>query len=236
MDMLSPDSRLRWLAPNLITAANITAGFLSMLAAAEGQFERSVYLLLLAVLLDLFDGKVARRLNVTSRFGQELDSFSDSLSFCAAPAFLAHRAILQSLGTIGVLVAVTYLLAGVLRLARFNLTADAHSKARSTNGVPTPVGAGYVRALVLMRDQISVPVAALVLVVVAGLMVSHFPLPEFRGKSTVTVALLVGILNYFAVVVWPNWYTVGWWNFWNVVILLVARGEDRRFQEAGSTS
>ena len=68
--MLSPDSRLRWLAPNLITAANISAGFLSMLAAAEGEFEGAVYLLILAVLLDLFDAKVARRLNVTpSRCG-----------------------------------------------------------------------------------------------------------------------------------------------------------------------
>ena len=50
------------------------------------------------------------------------------------------------------------------------------------------------------------------------------------------MALLVGILNYLAVVAWPNWYTVGWWNLWNVIILLVAKSEDRRFQEAGSTS
>lgn len=234
--MLSPDFQLRWLAPNLITAANITAGFLSMLAAAEGQFDNAVYLLLLAVLLDLFDGKVARRLNATSRFGQEMDSFSDALSFSAAPAFLAHQAILRSLETSGVIVAVMYLLAGVLRLARFNLTTDAHSKARSTTGVPTPVGAGYVMALVLMRDQISAPVAALVLLALSCLMVSRFPLPEFRGKTVVTWALLVGVLNYFAVVVWPNWYTVGWWNLWNVVILLVAKSEDRRFQEVGSTS
>ena len=53
--MLSPDSRLRWLAPNLITASNISAGFLSMLAAAEGRFEMAIYLLMLAVLLDLVD-------------------------------------------------------------------------------------------------------------------------------------------------------------------------------------
>lgn len=233
--MLSTDSRLRWLAPNLITAANMTVGFLSMLAAADGKFETAVYLLILAVLLDLFDGKLARQLNVTSEFGQEMDSFSDAVSFCAAPAFLAYAAILRPLGAIGVIVAPMYLLAGVLRLARFNLTSDAHGKARSTTGVPTPVAAGYVMALVLMRDQISAGVAAFVVVILAGLMVSHLHLPEFRGKSSVTVALLVGILNYLAVVAWPNWYTVGWWNLWNVVILLVARSEDRRFQEVGST-
>jgi CDP-diacylglycerol--serine O-phosphatidyltransferase len=230
------DSRLRWLVPNLITAANISAGFLSMLAAAEGQYKRAVYLLMLAVLLDLFDGKVARRLKVTSRFGQEMDSFSDAVSFCAAPAFLAHTAILRPLGALGVIVALSYLLSGVLRLARFNLSTDAHSKARSTTGVPTPVGAGYVMALVLMKDEVPVLAAALVLLVMAGLMVSRIHLPEFRGKSAVSVALLVGILNYFAVVLWPNWYTVGWWNLWNLVILLVAKSEDRRFQEAGSPS
>lgn len=234
--MLSPDSRLRWLAPNLITAANISAGFLSMLAAAEGRFEMAIYLLMLAVLLDLFDGKVARRLNVTSKFGQEMDSFSDAVSFCAAPAFLAHTAILRPLGAPGVIVSLVYLLAGVLRLARFNLITDAHSKSRSTTGVPTPVGAGYVMVLVLMRDEVPALVAALVLVVMAALMVSRISLPEFRGKSAVSLALLVGILNYFAVVIWPNWYTVGWWNFWNVVILLVAKSEDRRFQEASSPS
>jgi CDP-diacylglycerol--serine O-phosphatidyltransferase len=233
--MFSPDSRLRWLAPNLITAANISAGFLSMLAAAEGEFERAVYLLMLAVLLDLFDGKVARRLNVTSKFGQEMDSFSDAVSFCAAPAFLAHAAILRPLGALGLMVALVYLLAGVLRLARFNLYTDAHSKARSTTGVPTPVGAGYVMALVLMRDQVPELVGALVLVIMAVLMVSRISLPEFRGKSAVSLVLLVGILNYFAVVIWPNWYTVGWWNLWNVVILLVAKSEDRRYQEASST-
>lgn len=234
--MISADSHLRWLAPNLITAANITAGFLSMLAAAEGRFRQAVYLLLLAVLLDMFDGKVARRLNATSRLGQELDSFSDAVSFCAAPAFLAHAAILRSLGSSGVIVALTYLLAGVYRLARFNLTTDAHSKARSTIGVPTPVGAGYVMALVLMRDRLTEPIAALVLLIMAGLMVSRVQLPEFRGKSAVTWALMVGVFNYFAVVAWPNWYTVGWWNLWNVVILLVAKSEDRRFQEASTTS
>jgi phosphatidylserine synthase len=135
-----------------------------------------------------------------------------------------------------VIVALSYLLSGVLRLARFNLSTDAHSKARSTTGVPTPVGAGYVMALVLMRDEVPVLAAALVLLVMAGLMVSRLPLPEFRGKSVVSVALLVGILNYFAVVLWPNWYTIGWWNLWNLVILLVAKSEDRRFQEAGSPS
>lgn len=226
----------RLLVPNLLTAANIAAGFLSMLAAAEGHYEQSVYWLVLAILLDLLDGRVARWLQATSRFGQELDSFSDSLSFCAAPAFLAQRAVLHPLGGLGVLASLLYLLAGVLRLARFNLTSDAHSKATHTTGVPTPIGAGYVMALVLMRDRVSPAVAGVVVLVLALLMVSRIPLPEVRGRSVVTLTLMVGLVNYLAVVVWPNWYTVGWWNFWNVVILLAARGRNRRLHAARSPS
>ncbi len=63
-------------------------------------------------------------------------------------------------------------------------------------------------------------------------MISRLPLPEMRGRSLVTYAILVGIANYFVVVFRPNWYTVGWWNLWNVVILLVAKGEDRRLEGA----
>ena len=108
--------RYRLLAPNLVTAANIVAGFLAMLAAAEGRYDLSVRLLLLALTLDTLDGVVARWLGATSEFGQELDSFSDALSFGAAPAFLVQRALLGPLGALGVVVSVVYLLAAVIRL------------------------------------------------------------------------------------------------------------------------
>ena len=140
----------RLVAPNSLTAANIAVGFVSILAAADGRYELAVYLLLLAILLDLFDGRVARWLRATSKFGQEMDSLSDALSFCAAPAFLAQRAILQPLGGAGIAVSLSFLLAGVLRLARFNLTSEVHGKASRTTGVPTPIAAGYVMVLVLM--------------------------------------------------------------------------------------
>lgn len=226
---------LRLLAPNLVTAANIVAGFASMLAASDGRYELAVYLLLVAILLDICDGRLARWLRATSPFGQQLDSFSDALSFCAAPAFLAQRAILQPLGAVGAVASVAYLLAGVLRLVRFNLTADIHSKAHRTVGVPTPIGAGYVMALVLMRQEIPTVAASIVVLVLALLMVSRIHLPELSGKGLVSFTLGVGIANYFAVVIWPSWYTVGWWNLWNLVILLAARLEDRSRQPVATS-
>jgi CDP-diacylglycerol--serine O-phosphatidyltransferase len=214
----------------------MVVGYLAILAAAEQRFALSVYLLLFAIFLDMFDGRVARWLNATTKFGQEMDSFSDSLSFCAAPAFLAQQAILQPLGTVGVAVSTLYLLAGVWRLVRFNLTSEVHSKASHTRGVPTPIAASYVMALVLMRDHLSPTVAGIVIALMALLMISRLRLPELTGKGLVPYSLMVGVVNFFAVVFWPNWYTVGWWNFWNAVILLVARAEDRSIQEAESST
>ncbi len=227
--------KTRLFVPNTVTAANIVVGFFSMLAAADGRYEFAVYLLLVSILLDMLDGRLARWLKATSKFGQEMDSFSDALSFCAAPAFLAHQAVLQPLRGFGVVVSLIYLLAGVYRLARFNLTSDVHSKARTTTGVPTPIAAGYLMALTLMRDRIPAPAAAAVVLVMAMLMVSRIHLPEMRGKSFLGFTMLVGLGNYLAVVAWPNWYTIAWWNVWNFVILAAGRADDTPPELSGSS-
>ncbi len=214
--------------PNSVTAANIIVGFLSIVAAADGRFDLAVYLLFGALMLDMTDGILARKLHVTSKFGQEMDSLGDSLSFCAAPAFLVYAALLKPLHGLGVALAAVFVLAGVFRLARFNLTSDEHEKSRWTTGVPTPIAAGYVMALVLMRDRVPVPASAFVVLLMAMLMLSRWHLPELKGRGPVTTALLIGVCNYLAVMIWPNWYTVGWWNVWNVVILVLARVAARR--------
>ncbi|MEJ2086240.1 MAG: CDP-diacylglycerol--serine O-phosphatidyltransferase [Acidobacteriota bacterium] len=230
--MNSREVRLRLFAPALLTAANIVVGFLAIVAASEQRFDLSVYLLLLAIFLDMFDGRVARWLKATTKFGQEADSFSDSLSFCAAPAFLVYESILRSLGSVGIALSVLYLLAGIWRLVRFNLTSEIHTKAAHTLGAPTPIAASYMMALVLMRHQIGPVLAGIVVVVMALLMVSRLRLPELSGRGVVAYSLLVGLVNYFAVIIWPNWYTVGWWNLWNALILIIARADERAIEDA----
>jgi CDP-diacylglycerol--serine O-phosphatidyltransferase len=184
--------------------------------------------LVVAIVLDMLDGRIARALHATSRLGRELDSLSDAISCGAAPALLIHQAVLRPLGPFGVAVALVYLLAGIFRLARYNVLSDAHSKGRRTMGLPIPISAAYLMAVVLMRDHLD-PLAGAGIALAAGVaMVSRWPLPELKGLSPVTATMVVGIFNYLAVVFWPNWYTVGWWNLWNAVILLAARGEDRR--------
>ncbi len=220
--------------PSSVTAANIVVGFTAMLLGVEGRYDSAVNLLLVCIFLDMADGRLARRLHATSALGQQLDSFCDLLSFGAAPAFLVYESVLSPLGLLGGAVAVAYLLAGLYRLARFNLLSDPHSKARRTTGVPIPIGAGYMMVLILMRDEVPPRWAALVVLGLALLMVSRWRLPDLKGKGLVSALLLVGICNYVAVVLWPNWYTIGWWNLWNLVILLAARIEDRRLDPAAA--
>jgi CDP-diacylglycerol--serine O-phosphatidyltransferase len=214
--------------PCLLTGANVTLGFFAIVAAAEARFEQAVWLLVLAIVLDTLDGAVARWLGATSEFGRELDSFADALSSGAAPALLLYLAVLRPLGPLGLALAAAYLVCGVLRLARYNLGADAHVKAPRTTGLPIPIAAGYVMAIVLMRDEIEAWWAAPLVAVIAVAMISRWSLPELKRGSPVTAGLFIGIANYLAVVIWPNWVTVVWWNLWNAVILLAARMEDRR--------
>jgi CDP-diacylglycerol--serine O-phosphatidyltransferase len=228
----------RYLAPNALSAANIACGFGAMVAAAEGRLDASVYLLVVSIFLDTFDGPVARRLGATSRFGQEMDSFSDALSFGAAPAFLLFFAFLRPLGRWGLAVSLVYLLAAILRLARFNVTTDAHVKDPRTMGVPTPIAASYIMAAVLMRRDLDPPLMVVVGLLLAALMVSRFRLPALKGKTPITVMLLVGISNYMLVVFVPSWYTIAWWNVWNVFILWAAHVYERRdavAEEAGAS-
>jgi CDP-diacylglycerol--serine O-phosphatidyltransferase len=225
--------RGRYLVPNLASAANIAAGFGSMIAAAAGRFDAAVYLLCLAVVLDMFDGRLARALHATSEFGQQMDSFCDAISFCAAPAFLIFEAVLSPWGSWGAAIAAAFLLAGIYRLARFNLTADVHEKSERTLGVPTPVGAGYLMALALMRDRLPIEVGAAVVLVMAALMISTWALPEIKGRGAAAAILVVSCLLYVVFVVRPNWITASAWNLCNVAAVLVAGPRAPRSADGG---
>jgi len=226
----------RVVIPNLLTMANISVGFLAVVAAGHDRFMLAVWLVVAAILLDLFDGKVARWLGATSAFGQQLDSFSDAVSSGVAPAYLVHRAVLAPLGWVGVAVSLVYLLAGVMRLTRFNLTANVHVKAHKTVGLPIPVAAGYMLALTVMRERMPRWATAVVVIVLAGLMISRLRLPELRGSDLVGLMMVIGIGTYLWVLVRPGWLPVAIWNGWNVVILVTAAWLERCQTPARSAS
>ena len=161
--------------PTIFTLLNLLFGFLSLVSASEKNFRLAAGLILLSVLMDTFDGKVARKLSVSSAFGKELDSLCDVVSFGVAPAFLIYHAILQpNLGTWGVIIASLFVLCGAARLARFNiLNITTHFL-----GVPITFAGGLMALMMLFYDKLPWVFFPISLLLLAFLMVSSFKVPK----------------------------------------------------------
>lgn len=137
---------MRAIVPNAITAAALCSGLTGIRFAIGGDFERAVQAVILAGLLDGIDGRAARLLKAQTRFGAELDSLADSISFGVAPALIVYLWTLHQLPSVGWMAALAFAICCVLRLARFNARLDMleqpHKKAGFLTGVPAPLGAG----------------------------------------------------------------------------------------------
>jgi len=206
--------------PNAVTLANIAFGFLAIISAAEGQFERACVLLFLGALCDLMDGRLARALGATSKFGMELDSLSDAVSFGIAPAVLIYLAVLRQLGMVGAATSVAYALCGALRLARYNVSTDKLSEVTFL-GAPIPIAAGYIMSFTMIRHSLPLWGVAAGTLWVAGCMVSTLKVPKFRrGGGLPFPMLLVGMATFIAFLARPMALTWHIWNGWNVVMIV----------------
>jgi len=136
---------LRAVLPNTVTALALCSGLTAIRFAMLGNWEGAVLMVLAAALLDGIDGKIARWVRAESRFGAELDSLSDAISFGVAPTLILYLWSLQALGRFGWMVALLMALFCALRLARFNANIDRehqpHKSAGFLTGVPAPAGA-----------------------------------------------------------------------------------------------
>ncbi len=206
------------LVPNAVTLANITFGFLGIVAATQQQFERACVMIFIAALCDLADGRLARVLDASSKFGMELDSLSDVVSFGIAPAVLIYLAVLHELGPLGIAISVAYVLCGALRLARFNV-ADAPLAHVTFSGAPIPVAAGYMLSYVMVRHSLPVWGIAVGTAVAAGCMVSTFKVPKFRKDGLPIIMLFFGMITFIAFLVRPGALTWHIWNGWNLIMI-----------------
>ncbi len=131
------------LLPNLFTTGNLFFGFYTIVQASLGNAEQAALGIVLAMLFDIFDGRVARLAKVTSRFGGEYDSLADVVSFGVAPAILAFSAgDLRLLGRAGWVLAFLYVACAAMRLARFNVAPSRYSG--RFEGLPSPAAAGMI--------------------------------------------------------------------------------------------
>lgn len=178
------------LIPNVITLMGLSAGLTSIRMGMDGRIELAIGLIVLAAFLDGLDGRVARLLKASSKFGAELDSLADFVNFGVAPALLLFSWGLGDLKSLGWIAALAFSISAALRLARFNVanndTTQPKWKLRYFEGIPAPAGAMLVM-LPLYLDLGSVElfknlpqITAFFMVIMAALMVSH--LPTFSGK------------------------------------------------------
>lgn len=133
---------------NFITSLNIFCGFVSIVFASQNEFRLSAIFIIIAAIFDTMDGIIARLLDSSSRFGVELDSLSDVVSFGAAPSFLVYKAYAYQFDAIGIIISSFLLIAGAMRLARFNiLIGDLKTKGDFT-GLPIPLSALTISTLI----------------------------------------------------------------------------------------
>lgn len=197
-----------------------------MLTAALENYPRAVYFLFGAALCDLFDGKMARWLDASTKFGMELDSLSDAISFGLAPALLVYLSTLHVLGpdqgVIGIggaFIALAYALTAVVRLARYNVD-DGKLGGVTFEGLPIPIAAGYMLSYVRVRDSLSLPVIAGGTLLLAVLMVSKLKIPKFRPGGLRFSMLVFGIGTFVAFMLRPSALTWHIWNGWNFILVI----------------
>jgi CDP-diacylglycerol--serine O-phosphatidyltransferase len=180
---------LAWLLPHLLTTGNLAAGFYAIVASGAGELDRAAFAVVLAGIFDGLDGRVARRVGSTSRFGGEYDSIADTVSFGVAPAVIAFGAgSLGELGWTGWVLAFLYMACAALRLARFNVSAGRYIG--RFEGLPSPAAAGMVVASSMfagfMREsgwplELPALLPGLGVAFLGLLMVSAIPYRSFKG-------------------------------------------------------
>jgi CDP-diacylglycerol---serine O-phosphatidyltransferase len=214
---------IRYLLPNLITLVALCSGITAIRLAFEGRFEIAVAAIILAVVLDALDGRLARLLKGTSKFGAELDSLADFVNFGVAPALLLYFWSLNALRPMGWIICLSLSIACALRLARFNVALEDPLKPAYANafftGMPAPAGAGLAMVPLyygfLTGDteghRYALWIAPFVLAI-AVLLVSR--VPTFSGKTvtnvpreTVLPILALGALLVVCLITFP-WQTL----------------------------
>lgn len=201
-----------YLLPNLLTLSGLFCAYYAIIAAQQGYFVHSAMAIFIAMLMDAFDGRVARLTSTETEFGGQLDSLSDMVSFGAAPALVMFSWSLSSLGKLGWLVSFLYAVAVALRLARFNTQLTEEGSKTHFQGLACPPAAGFLMGLVWFGSQMGWQVnsglsstwaLAALMVAIALLQVSNVPYRSFKewgDGSKVPFSVLVVFVFILALI------------------------------------
>lgn len=203
--------------PSLFTIGNLLLGFSAVIQALRFNFETAGQLIVVAVIFDMLDGRIARLTGTSSDFGAQLDSLADIVSFGVAPALIAYQWGLATLHR-SFLAAFFFVMCAAIRLARFNVQRKAVD-GRYFVGLPTPAAAGFVISIIYFRpepldDRMGAVFTMSLLIVAAFLMVSTLRYWSFKTldlKSRRSYFAMVGIAAMLALVATqPAWALLVW--------------------------
>ncbi len=204
-----------YILPNMFTTMNLFCGFYSIVSSINGNYVHAAWSIIIAILFDGLDGRIARATNTTSKFGVEYDSMSDLISFGLAPGLMMYLWALkpmESLGRTAWLAAFLFMVCGALRLARFNTQAET-SDGDYFMGLPIPAAAGMNASTLLLLNKLAIGgrvvhiLILIMLYVLSFLMVSSlkyntFKKPELFKKMNFN-ALVAAILIFVFIAAQP---------------------------------
>jgi CDP-diacylglycerol--serine O-phosphatidyltransferase len=200
--------------PNILTMLALCAGMTSMRFGLDERWEQAIISLTIAAILDSLDGRIARALRGTSKFGAELDSLSDFICFGVAPALLLYLWTMKNAGEWGWILVLLFCVCCALRLARFNTDIDKPEPPSWTKnyftGVPVPAGAGLVLLPIIISFQTNLEMVqqpffvGIFIFIVSGLLVSQLPTYSFKTlriqhRFILLTMLVVGLVAALAV-------------------------------------
>ena len=196
--------------PNIITLTNMFLGFLAIGLILKGDPLKAGVFVMIAGMLDVFDGKIARMLGITSRFGMEFDSMADTVSFCVVPSVLVYSLYVEGLSPLlGLFIAFMPLMFGTIRLAKYNIDQESGISKSYTEGLTTPIAAITLFSFLYFNQEVhgnyGDPRTALMLVAtISILMVSpihfaKFPLLSFKSGRNNSMLLVIFILSVLGI-------------------------------------
>ena len=192
--------------PNLFTIGNLALGIISIIFVFNGEVEFAAIMVIVAMLLDGLDGRVARALNVTSEFGKELDSLSDIISFGVAPAFVVYAAAFQDMNSAAAWTATAiFPICGALRLARYNVSdcSPGHFV-----GLPIPAAGGVLATMALFHQELTPSVLLIGELLLAFLMVSTVKYPKIKrfrmSRTTIWITPIIVAIAVFPAILFPG--------------------------------
>ena len=205
------DYKFIYILPNLFTAASAFLGVISIISSLNGSFKAALFYIVLSLIFDGLDGRVARLTNTTSKFGVEFDSLADLVAFGVAPAILFYVSIGYMYGKLGSLVAAIFIVFGAIRLARFNVTTNINEPSMFI-GLPIPtaavVSAMWTYAYISYEFLRDYAVFFLLLnFFLSLLMVSNIRYPSFKktslDRSSVLKVLILLLLVFSLLYLYP---------------------------------